>query len=333
MIDHVRLVYAALGERLPADPDGLSVRDLHATAPGIRLAIDSAARHHLLVESPRAPAFDTGLAAVSASHHKLAIGDSVLRHLDIVCVVREFEDVFDHFVAAVAEHAGEARHDLGNVAAEVLDQWRSFFAEIGAPPGRGTVMGVIAELLVLKDIAAVGGGAALATWVGPRGGRHDFRRGRVAVEVKATLAHASRVVTIHGEDQLDVPESGLLYLHFARLEEVAGGAISLLDLVDELIGLGVPRLTMVESLREAGIPAAALDDHGSMRFEVRERATFSVGEDMPRIVSATFVDGERPAGIVDLSYRLDLDHVAGTAVSAQDYQAVINSLATTGETG
>ena len=75
-------------------------------------------------------------------------------------------------------------------------------------------------------------------WVGPTGGRHDFRRGAIAVEVKTTRAHTSRQVTIHGEDQLDAPDGGALHLHFVRLEEVPSGGASVTSLVDDLLTVG-----------------------------------------------------------------------------------------------
>lgn len=326
MIDAVRVTFAALTQVPVPKQNELRVRTVDGVTERIQLGLDEDGKQHLLVESPDVPTALSGVAAITTVHRDLRIGSDPKRYLDVTCEHRDLVEVFDHFVVAIIERARPEDADLGLVVAEVLDRWRAFFAATGAPPSRETVTGVIGELLFMRDLAAVDAADVIATWVGPRGGRHDFRRGNVAVEVKTTRSHTSRAVSIHGEDQLLEPEGATLHLHFVRLEEVAGLGVSILELVDELTSHGVARVELLEVLADAGVPPAALAAVGEVRFDVRERMTFPVDDQMPRIVPSTFAAGERPPGIIDLVYRVDLDHVAHSALDAQAYQALLGQL-------
>ncbi len=247
-----------------------------------------------------------------------------------MCEVLELSEVFDHFVAAVMERANDRPGDLPRVVQDVLDRWRGFFSAMGAPPPRNTLTAVVGELLLLRDVANRDAVDVLSAWVGPRGGRHDVRRGLCAVEVKTTRAHTAREVVVHGEDQLLPPDGGTLHLHLVRLEEVAGLGVCVSDLVDELISLGIPRVDLLETLADAGVPPSALPAVGGVRFDVRERSTFRVDEHMPRIVPETFVGGQRPQGVTDVTYRIDLDHVADRVLDSEGYAMLIGELTASG---
>lgn len=326
MIDAVRLTFAALREGGHIGEGELTVRRIRDDSARIHLGLDDEGRQHLLVDSPDAPPLDTGMVALSTTTRELEIGQDSRRYLDVVCEMPVLAEVFDHFVAAVVERDGGSEPDLSAAVAAVLDQWRSFFAGFGPPPARETLTAVVGELLLLRDIARMDATDVLSTWVGPRGGRHDLRRGLVAIEVKTTRSHTSRTVTIHGEDQLLPPEDGTLHIHLVRLEEVAGLGVSVVDLADELVALSVPRLGLFRALTDAGVPPASFPTVGGTRFDVRERLTFAVDDATPRIVPATFAAGERPAGIVDLTYRADLDHIAERSLDEDAYDTLVQSL-------
>lgn len=328
MINDVRLTFAALREASGPGPNGLRVRGIDGGPSNVRLGLDDDGRPHLLVEADPSDAVEPSIAALSTRDRQLQIGDEVRHHLDIVCEVVELSEVFDHFVAAVLERFLESPGDATQVVREVLDRWRSFFAAMGPPPARDTVTAVVGELLLLRDVTRVSPAEALAVWVGPRGGRHDLRRGAVAVEVKTTRSHTSRAVTIHGEDQLLPPDGGRLYLHLVRLEEVAGLGVCINDLVDDLVELGVPIVGLFDALADAGIPPAALSTVAGIRFDVRERLTFAADDHMPRIIPQSFVGGERPQGVLDVTYRIDLDHIRSRALDGSAFEQVVADLAT-----
>jgi hypothetical protein len=135
------------------------------------------------------------------------------------------------------------------------------------------------------------------------------------------------VITIHGEDQLLEPDDGQLFLHLVRLEEVPDGGRSVSTLVDELLAAGAPAQSLFEALTAAGIPPAELAAIDTVRFDVRERMTFPVDDQMPRIVPASFSDGARPVGVIDVTYRINLDHVLDRALDDAGYNAMVQRLA------
>jgi hypothetical protein len=196
--------------------------------------------------------------------------------------------------------------------------------------GREKLAATIGELLVLLDIVRTDPGRRVDCWLGPLGGRHDFRRGSIAIEVKTTRAHTSREVTIHGEDQLDEPENGSLHLHFVRLEHVPSGGASLVSIVDDLLCTGVAADSLFEALAASGVPVSELAATADIPFEVRERLTIPVDQTTPRIVPASFLGGSSPLGITDLSYTINLDSSLDRALGPGAYLELVTSIGADG---
>ena len=99
------------------------------------------------------------------------------------------------------------------------------------------------------------------------------------------------------------------------------------NLADEILAAGASAQELFHALATAGIPPADLAAVDGVRFDVRERTTFPVDERLPRIVPASFLDGARPVGVIDLSYRIDLDHALDWALDEASYAEVVRQLA------
>jgi hypothetical protein len=134
-------------------------------------------------------------------------------------------------------------------------------------------------------------------------------------------------VTIHGEDQLVEPEGGSLFLHLVRLEQVSDTGLSVASIVDDLLAAGAPAEELYTALSLSGIPPAELSLTEHVRFDVLERMTFPIDADSPRIIPESFVGGSRPAGVVDVSYKLDLDHQLDRALKDDQFDALVSTLA------
>jgi hypothetical protein len=296
---------------------------------GVYLGLDADRRSHLLIETGERAASPTRTAAISIDHVRLMIGGVARELVDVVCEIDALTEVFDHFVVAVVERLSGAEEAALPVVLEVVERWRRFLVSAGGPPGRDRLSAVYGELLVLLDVVRADPQCRVDVWVGPFKGRHDLRRGGVAIEVKTTRAHTGRIVTIHGEDQLQAPDHGDLHLHLIRLEEVPDGGGSVPSIVDDLLAAGAPAGDLFDAMAAAGVPPAEFSAASGVRFDVRERLTFPVDGRMPRIVPATFAEGQRPAGIVDVVYRIDLDHVLDTALNETAYDDLIARLSVT----
>lgn len=327
MIDEVRLTFGALRE-VPLVGE-LSVRELPGGPEGTLLGLDGDRRPHLLIRAPFAPQGTVETAALRVAGNQLQVGSATSHFVDVLCRLPGLDEVFDHFTVAVIERVRRTPDEPMDAVLAVVERWRRFMIDSQGGVGSDRLASVLGELLVLRDIVGADPGRRSDVWVGPHNRRHDFRRGPVALEVKTTRAHTARVVTIHGEDQLLEPPGGSLHLHLVRLEDVPDGATSVRLVVDDLLALGVDAAGLFDALDAAHVPVASLDrEASSTRFEVRERITLPIDDTTPRIVPASFGGGRVPEGIVDLTYRLDLDHALERALDPEAYGRVIAALAT-----
>jgi Putative PD-(D/E)XK family member, (DUF4420) len=292
------------------------------------VGLDEQLRPHLLLAVGGAS--DTSLksdvAALQIAVKPLVVNGKSSPYLDVTCLFDSVTDVFEHFIAAVLDRMATAGDEPAMALREVLEKWRQFLVPAGGPPGRDKLAAVLGELLLVRDLAAVDASHAIEAWVGPFRSRHDFRRGNTAVEIKTTQSHTSRRVTIHGEDQLEQPEGGSLYLHLVRLEHVASSGESVASIADDLFARGVPVDAVFDALAAEGVPPAELAATADIRFDIRERLTIPVDDHTPRIVSGSFVGGARPVGIVDMSYVIDLDHILERALTTDDFGALLREL-------
>jgi Putative PD-(D/E)XK family member, (DUF4420) len=268
------------------------------------------------------------VAALQIAVRPLSVDGSSSPYLDVTCLFDSVTEVFEHFIAAVLDRMTAVGDEPVAALRGVLEKWRQFLVPAGGPPGRDKLASVLGELLVVRDLASIDASGAIEAWVGPFGGRHDFRRASTALEIKTTQSHTARRVTIHGEDQLEEPDNGTLFLHLVRLEHVASSGDSVASVADDLFARGVAVDAVFDALAAVGVAPAELAATAEIRFDVRERLTVPIDAAMPRIVPRSFVGGARPVGIVDLSYVIDLDHVLDRALTGDAYEALLDALLT-----
>jgi len=328
MIDAVREGYIALRVAPPAK-DGLSF----IRVPGVDralLALDDLRRSHVLLRAQGEginPIRD--VTTLDVTNRNLLVEDVPIAYIDVTCLFESVSDVFDHFVASILERLKDPEITSEVALTTVLEKWRQFLTPARSAIGREKLASVFGELKVISDLVAAGIPDPVSAWQGPYGGRHDVRIGQAAIEVKTTMAHASRVVQIHGEDQLAQPDGGSLHLHLVRLEVVPQAGETVAALVDDLLSAGVAAEPLFRALGAAGVPVAELSATEDVGFGVLERMTFVVDEGMPRITPDQFVNGVKPAGVLDLTYGVDLDHVLDRALTNEAYGSLIQSLRTT----
>lgn len=326
MIDEVRLAYAALATHGKAEHGGLVTLAIDSVDDAW-VAMDEHSRQHLLLQTNSEIEIDPGVTTLAVSTRPLRIAGRDIHVLDVACLFASLSEVFDHFAAAVVQRMAAAYDEPADAVKSVLASWKSFLVPPSGPPGVETIAATLGELLVVRDAVNNSGLVDIGFWSGPFGQRHDLRGGVTAVEVKTSRAHTGYRVTIHGEDQLLPPDGGQLYLHFVRLELVHGGPLTLTALVDELLEAGVPAEQLFRSLTASGVPAVDLAATEKTTFDLLERMTLPVEDQTPRIVPASFRAGQRPRGVVDISYVIDLSHVADRALGEDEYKAVTQTVA------
>ena len=208
-------------------------------------------------------------------------------------------DVFEHFVAAVADRVLTVPADPARALRDVLEKWRQFLIPSGwRRVGRDKLAAVLGELLVLRDIVRADPIGRVDSWVGPFGGRHDFRRSdTTALEVKTTrVAHVSRGDYPRGGPARARRRMGTLHLHFVRLEEVPSRRrVGRLGRRRPARGWRRPPIGCFEALAASGVPPAELAATGDVSFDVREQAHGSGrSTQTPRIVPSSFVGELEP---------------------------------------
>ncbi len=171
--------------------------------------------------------------------------------------------------------------------------------------------GLIAELIVLRDIAipALGAEAAVNAWRGPIGAQQDFLVPGFRVEVKATEPQAPRKFTVSSEHQLDRDGAGgdavaLALVEIARSHDGSMVGETLAELVEAIRQVCAAVGSQASLGFEQRLNAAGFADdepYSAIRWATKTPLLIDVGIDFP-VISATAL----PAAISRVSYDCDL---------------------------
>lgn len=182
-------------------------------------------------------------------------------------------------------------------------------------------IGLIGELLVLREISEFNKEQAFDCWKGPEHEEHDFQLAHFDLEVKTTSSE-TRSHRISNFMQL-LPSNGrkLMLASIQLTRTIAGRGYSLKDLTDELMIKNQTRLPQViRKLEQAGWK----QQHANLytaRFDLRsEVAVFSVDDSFPKLVPDSLnLPGDQLSRISDLSYRINLEGIS----SVGNLQAIL----------
>lgn len=283
--------------------------------PEIFATLDGDGRRGLLLLPKRREALviEAGMleragAALVAEVASFSGPDGISRQgIHVRCQDHGLDEAFTMFCALVCIRAAS-----GPISPALTASFEEFRSLIGANHShvKPDTIGLIGELLWISRMVTTAPSAVLS-WMGPSGERHDFRRGRVAVEVKASLRSGGQAnkVRISSLDQLAPPDGGRLFLHTVRLERASDGEISLRKLIDGIHQQlsGEPRRYFDEQLAELGDFRQGLDES----FGVMGTGTFEVRDGFPRLVPESLVGCSLPSGVGSVTYDLLLDFAAG----------------------
>jgi hypothetical protein len=311
-----------------AENRAMRERDLRAVPvpagrEGVRASVSFQGYRGLLVPlqkgEPMAvqPALDpqgTGVIAaeVAEMHLSNAVSDGGVgpRFLHVWCRDHGADDAFAAFCELFCDRLGTSQ--ASKALQDCCDEFRRLLADADVG-GLGGVVGLVGELLLLEDLMKADP-SSIRSWVGPGGGRHDFRNGAMAFEVKSNQRSevSGRKIRITSIDQLDAPPQGRLYLHAVRLEEVKNGTVTvdaLRERVEDLL-----RVHDLEFFHDRIGPARAklASRHA---FEVLARTTYEVTVDFPRLSADRLISGTLDSGVSGVSYEIDLGAVPHLVVA------------------
>ncbi len=289
--------------------------------PSLLAAVDRLGKRHLLL------AMSTEDPEISDRHSRgVRLETRVLdvhehesgRYLDLACIDDRGHQVFDIIASEISDGLAAGILPIGDLVRQVLGRWRRFWGQ--APQvllSREHQIGLFGELWFMHVWLRPRTSArtAVSAWTGPLRARHDFNWSGLGIEVKTITSQSRSACRIHGVDQLDNPDSGLLKLFTLRVREDPGASNSLPKLVSTVA-------ESVEADPEAAeefarrLTAAGYDESHRLEYEQLHLTTvderlYRVEGDFPRIIGSTFTHGV-PSGVEVIDYEISLaglDHL------------------------
>jgi hypothetical protein len=268
---------------------------------------DKQARRHLLVPLPKckssAPVFNSS--GLSVRTRRLLRANSENLFLDLVCLSPGLNEIFSHLVFDVLQTMRKEEPDAAEICFNVLEEWKDLFGSGSAGMGKEQITGLVGELVILDKLTTLNH-SMLTNWAGPVGGIHDFRHESRALEVKTSTRRYGRFLSISGQQQLEAPAGGDLHLAALKLEQNPGGAFSIPVLVEKIRRNGVDPTMFANRLAELGYALGSSEQADSARFDVTECRLYQVNDKFPKVISGSFAPGQPLAGVIKISYEIDL---------------------------
>ncbi|MFF9173756.1 PD-(D/E)XK motif protein [Streptomyces sp. NPDC014793] len=323
--------WAALEAEKTIGERRLRVARLPVTTPQGRLTagVDHKGFRHLLVPIHTHRKIRTGLDGPVLQLRKRPLEDdeTYQMYADLACLRTDLNDLFTDLCTDVLDAVAILPENPVKALYGVLDRWKALFQSQGAPLGPEQVAGLFGELLVLQRLLARDP-SAHRLWRGPGGHPHDFVARKSAVEVKTTTATKGRRTRIHGLDQLDAPENGVLSLAWFRLEtpDAGGSGTGFMELLRQVLHSCDDESALLELLAAVGYRSVDAGRYQDLRFVVREEGWYRVAPTFPRLTTRTLMDAGVPISILDVEYTIDLPIDHPTVMTDDEVVQVIDLL-------
>lgn len=192
-----------------------------------------------------------------------------------------------------------------------LCMWQGLFDRI-SPEGLSEERqrGLFGELAVLEAVflRQIGALDGISAWVGSSSAHQDFLHGRLAIEVKTSLAKRPARIAISNEKQLDERQHDPLLLASVRLDESEAKGMSLPCLVARIRGQLLEEESARRLFDDRLLLADYLEVHAPLyeaRYQIGSMRWFRVEGEFPRLTDANL-----PAGVGDISYSIIADDLS-----------------------
>ncbi|MFI1923699.1 PD-(D/E)XK motif protein [Streptomyces sp. NPDC020377] len=227
-------------------------------------------------------------------------------YADLACLRTDLNDLFTELCADILDATEELPTNSIKALYRVLDRWKALFQQQGAVLGPEQLAGLFGELLILDRLLQLDS-SAHRLWRGPEGHHHDFTTGNIAVEVK-TSTKGGRRPRVHGLDQLDAPEGGVLCLAWFRLHRSSGGSsgIGFLELIEQTLRSCDDESVLLDLLTQVGYRSVDAERYSDVRFVIDEERWYEVTEEFPSLTSKKLVAASVPISVCDVEYTIDL---------------------------
>lgn len=238
--------------------------------------------------------------------------------LQVCSIDSQLESVFLDLLENICSRIQKGQGSYASLVA-AIDEFRHLLNKIRLPVDRNRIIGLVGELLFLRQSLACNP-AAVSYWTGPQKARRDFLFPSVAIEVKTSEQSTGKNVFIHSLAQLDNDDADDLVLMYYRVEEHPGKGQTAGDLVQNIRETLATTELFDEKLEAVGFSSSTADSWNIFRWLQLEAQAFKVMDGFPRITARSFCNGP-PSGISHVSYQLDLGLAQKYAIPAKTLKA------------
>lgn len=213
---------------------------------------------------------------------------------------REFAVVCAQFL-----EPGDNGEERASVLADPAGWWKRWRELLGNAVRDRSPYSVLGELLAFKRLLADG---EQPVWLGPSRSSHDIETSSANYEVKSTISRYSSTFHAAGQFQLGASAGKELFIVYQRFEpSISGHSID--AVLQWLAASGFETTPLEQGLARLGYEIGASDRQ--TRYKLLQSTRYTVDENFPRIIPASFVGGTMPAGIVSVEYEVDLAGLSG----------------------
>jgi hypothetical protein len=270
--------------------------------------IDEKSRKHLIIEAEDIDMGQLTLEGVVITSKEIDNPKLGTRsYIDFCPTHKDFIDNLLHLCNDILElvSSGENTQEATQY---VLKKWGLFLAKPKVSRlSEQQIIGLFGELLVLEWLIINDKSPAkvLEGWKGPKREPRDFEYDAWWIESKATR-RKDKVVEIHGINQLESPNNGVLYLWLSQLNVDSAKGDSLCHIVNRLESLFMSVVDLVDfrnKLSEAGFDLRDSAYYNEFLYSKDETTLYKVNDTFPKIISSSLIVPEK---VVSLSYNIEL---------------------------
>lgn len=248
--------------------------------------------------------------SITSQKYKIA-GSGRQDFVEIKCESAKLESVFVNMMENICDRIRAGSSAISGLNGSVAD-FRDLLITSRQSVDRKKALGLFGEVLAAMNIAPKIKEIA-EFWTGPIGHRRDFCLPGAAVEVKTSEKTDSRVVQISSLGQLDCDDFEKLFLLYFKVEEHPSRGKCIGDLVCDLQGVIRSDGCLREKLAAAGYDGTAKQAYDAYFWRVMESRVYCVKDGFPRVIGSSFAGG-KPAGVLDITYAVDLDQAVSYEV-------------------
>lgn len=292
------------------------------TESALHIFKDESGRFHVAIEDKSAKQDkiedpDVNGLSITVNRYKFQQGH-VKNLIDITCNLTIFLEEFTEITKEIAKDILETNESPVTVVNRVLRNWKIFWSVKNKQRlSEERQIGLLCELLILKELSKINAVNAINSWRGPFGEKHDFIFSDWSFEVKGTMSR-SQTHIINGIDQLEpFGDKAFAFISFVVSRIASHSSICIPHLISDIESLLVNRPELIlkfnEALLSAGYNPLFADDYREFNLEVIASKLYLVDDEFPKLTNSS-LNGALDNRVSNITYTISLGQTLGTSL-------------------